>query len=308
MDLVSVIIPTYNRSGFLVEAIQSVIAQTYRPIECIVVDDGSTDDTSIVVEEFKRQSTPGLDIYYIKQANQGAQIARNTGTRAAKGKYIQYLDSDDILYPNKFEHQVKYFSSHPDCDGVFGDWEISENGKIEKVKAHASSDLIAQFLTGRCIANFSFLMTNEMVKKIGDWDVNIKRNQEIDFHIRGLLAGAKFHYQSLDTGCWRKHDSDRINSTTGLLHILFFFKKMETMLRDSGKFDKSLSIRISNLYDWFLLQYAEEPMENRLKLIAEMLRLQTSKLLFNNRLLNYLYRSGGKKFAIRCADFFNRNK
>lgn len=196
--LVSIIIPTYNRSVLLGEALQSVISQTYRPIDCIVVDDGSTDNTKEIVENFQSNVDEGLEIRNIKQNNSGAQVARNCGSAAARGEFIQYLDSDDILYPDKLSWQVNYFNLHPDCDAVFGDWEKGTLEKKEKLIAHKNDDLIIQFLTEKCIANFAMLMRMGLVKKIGVWDINIKRNQEVDFHLRGVLAGGKYDIEILN--------------------------------------------------------------------------------------------------------------
>lgn len=107
-DLVSVIIPTYNRSQLVTEAIDSVLCQTYPNMELIVVNDGSTDDT----EEKLR---PYMDrIIYIRKENGGVSSAVNAGLRAAKGKYIARLDDDDLFMPDKTEKQVRVFEQDPD--------------------------------------------------------------------------------------------------------------------------------------------------------------------------------------------------
>jgi glycosyltransferase involved in cell wall biosynthesis len=101
MPTVSVIIPTFNRSKLVVNAIQSVLCQTYRDYEIIVVDDGSTDNTGEVL-------TPFMDrIRYVSQANLGASAAKNRGLQLAKGKWISILDSDDFWFPTKLEAQLK---------------------------------------------------------------------------------------------------------------------------------------------------------------------------------------------------------
>jgi glycosyltransferase involved in cell wall biosynthesis len=99
--LVSVIIPTYNRARTIERAVNSVLAQSWKQIEVIVVDDGSTDETSQLLARY------GDQIHVICQRNQGASAARNTGIRAAKGEVISFLDSDDAWLPEKTERQVK---------------------------------------------------------------------------------------------------------------------------------------------------------------------------------------------------------
>jgi glycosyltransferase involved in cell wall biosynthesis len=111
--LVSVIIPCYNHARFLREAIESVLNQTYRHFEVIVVDDGSTDDT--------RQVASGYDgVRLISQDNRGLSAARNAGLRASGGSYKVFLDADDRLLPNALETGVEALGAHPECAFVFG--------------------------------------------------------------------------------------------------------------------------------------------------------------------------------------------
>ncbi|QPN64309.1 glycosyltransferase family A protein [Synechococcus sp. CBW1004] len=117
-DLVSTIIPVYNRPKMVRRAVASVLAQTYRPIEILLVDDGSTDATPEVLAEL--QTAHPEEIRVIRQANAGAGPARETGRLQAHGAYIQYLDSDDYLLPNKFTDQVAALKAHPECAIAYG--------------------------------------------------------------------------------------------------------------------------------------------------------------------------------------------
>lgn len=107
--LVSVIIPTYNRRRYLAEALESVWSQTYRQVEVIVVDDGSTDGTGAWLETYAHRER----LRYLYQPNQGVSAARNQGIRLARGKYLAFLDSDDLFEPYKLEKQVAYLEEHP---------------------------------------------------------------------------------------------------------------------------------------------------------------------------------------------------
>jgi glycosyltransferase involved in cell wall biosynthesis len=115
---VSVVVPTYNYAHFLPVALDSVLAQTFRDWECIIVDDGSTDDTAAVADAYVRRDPR---FRYIHQANRGLAGARNSGVRNARGEAIQFLDADDRLLPPKLERHVAYLDSHPECDIVYGD-------------------------------------------------------------------------------------------------------------------------------------------------------------------------------------------
>ena len=294
--LVSVIIPTYNRAALLEIALQSIIDQTYRPIECIVVDDGSTDSTAELMRKYEEYSSGQLVIKYITQENAGSQVARNTGTKASTGEFIQYLDSDDLLYSEKLERQVVYLTQNPACDGVFGDWSKGLPNENELVKGYVSDDMITQMLIDRCIANFSFLMRCSIVAKTGIWDPAIRRNQEIDFHIRGLLAGARFHYQPGNTGLWRLHTSERIANTTGLNDVVFFYQKMERLLNEQHLFPDKLKARIASLYMWLISQYIDKPNAALISMLAETIRLNPTISFYNTK-MKWLTKLAGRKIA-----------
>jgi glycosyltransferase involved in cell wall biosynthesis len=105
--LVSVIIPVYNGGRYLRAALESVFAQTYRPFEVIVVDDGSVDDSGVIAQSFP-------EVRYMHQANQGVAAARNNGIDAARGELLAFLDQDDLWTPEKLKLQIGYLLSHPD--------------------------------------------------------------------------------------------------------------------------------------------------------------------------------------------------
>ncbi|MGD0948065.1 MAG: glycosyltransferase family A protein, partial [Candidatus Binatia bacterium] len=98
--LITTIIPVYNRPQLLRQAVASVLAQTYQPIEIVIVDDGSTDDTPQVAETLREQHPD--EVAVLRQPNRGPGPAREAGRRAARGEFVQYLDSDDLLLPDKF--------------------------------------------------------------------------------------------------------------------------------------------------------------------------------------------------------------
>lgn len=113
---ISIIIPTYNCGSYLAEAIDSVIAQTLHDWECIIVDDGSTDNTKELVQSYIQRNQ---QIKYIYQENQGVSSARNTGIHHSSGKYILPLDGDDYIDPIYAEKAVNYLESHPDTKLVY---------------------------------------------------------------------------------------------------------------------------------------------------------------------------------------------
>lgn len=131
--LISIIVPCFNQGEFLAEALNSVMGQTYSNWECVIVDDGSEDDTSVVAAEFVEKDRR---FSYIKQDNQGPSIARNNGISLSKGTYILPLDSDDIIESTYLEKAINYFNNHPDTKLIYcradrfgeehGEWRLPQ--------------------------------------------------------------------------------------------------------------------------------------------------------------------------------------
>jgi glycosyltransferase involved in cell wall biosynthesis len=127
LNLVSVIIPTYNCARYVNTAIQSVLEQSYSNTEIIVVDDGSTDETRDVIQSFKKE------IVYIHQENKGLPGARNRGIQEASGEYVAFLDADDLWRKDKLEIQAQVLESFPSVYLVFSDFSVfDENGYKEQ--------------------------------------------------------------------------------------------------------------------------------------------------------------------------------
>src|SRR4051812_6975653 len=114
--LVSVIVPAFNDERYLGEALKSALAQDYANKEIIVVDDGSTDSTPQILSTFSRE------IRVFRQSNGGAPVARNAAIAQARGKYLAFLDADDLWLPQKLSAQITYLEAHPDVGMVYSAW------------------------------------------------------------------------------------------------------------------------------------------------------------------------------------------
>src|SRR5215469_12015906 len=120
MDSISVIIPTYNSGLDLTEAVESALAQTYAPVEIIVIDDGSTDDTEEICARFP------APVRYLKQPKTGVAAARNRAVREAKGTWIAYQDADDIAEPTRLETQMAVLKTFPHVRWCFGNGSVMD--------------------------------------------------------------------------------------------------------------------------------------------------------------------------------------
>jgi hypothetical protein len=190
LNLVSTIIPVFNRPTLLREAVQSVLDQSYRPIEIIIVDDESTDDTPDCVRSLV-SAHPDL-VRTARQKNAGPGVARETGRQMAQGEFIQYLDSDDILLPGKFEKQVAALRSNPDA-GVAYCWtryrKIGEAPHPEPWKRSriVVDTMFPTFLDDRWWDTPTPLYRRAVCDEAGPWtDLRLEEDWEYDCRIAAL--------------------------------------------------------------------------------------------------------------------------
>jgi len=182
-NLVSVIIATYNRENFLKETIDSVLAQTYKNFELIIIDDGSTDSTKKIVKSYNDSR-----IKYFYQKNSGQNSAKNNGLLAAKGKYITILDSDDVILPKKLELQVNALEKNHLSAVVYGgiiliDSNSNEIGK-QKLKIHSGNVLKELLFTNFLYNGSNALFKRECIEKTGLFDESVKRMTDWDLYLR----------------------------------------------------------------------------------------------------------------------------
>jgi glycosyltransferase involved in cell wall biosynthesis len=179
--LVSVILPTYNRSAFISSAVDSVLNQTYTRFELIVVDDGSTDHTPALLERY------GDAIKVVRQENQGVSAARNRGIRTAAGDLIALLDSDDYWLPKKLEEQVALFNSQPDLLICQTEEIWIRNGRrVNPKKRHQKqSGMIFERSLPLCLVSPSAVMLHRaLFDEVGLFDETLPACEDYDLWLR----------------------------------------------------------------------------------------------------------------------------
>ncbi len=181
--LVSVMIPAYNAGRYLAEALDSVFAQTHRPLEVIVVDDGSDDDTADVARAY------GDRITFIQQERQGNGGARNTAIARAGGDYFTFLDADDRFRPDKLERELEVLEAEPELEAVFG-----------HVREFVSPDVDPQVraLMRAPHENVAFISPNLMLIRrdaffrVGVFDASLNIGVTVDWCVRASDAGLRY--------------------------------------------------------------------------------------------------------------------
>lgn len=210
--LVSTIIPVFNRSAMLREAVASVVAQTYRPIEIIIVDDGSTDDTPRVADAL---AAAHEEVRVVHQTNRGVGLARETGRLDARGEFIQHLDSDDILYPRKFELQVAGLRAQPECDVSYG-WTrvLHSDGSFgavpEKGTGQRIETMFPAMLATRWWHTPTPLFRASIVKRAGAW-LPLLNEEDWEYDARVAALGVRLHYIPEWIAEVRDHAGERLS-------------------------------------------------------------------------------------------------
>lgn len=257
--LVSVVIPLYNREHLIKRTLDCVKAQSHRPIELIVIDDGSSDGGYHVVSDWKtKNEEEELTVNLVSQSNSGAPAARNHGVAISRGEYLQFLDSDDVLFKDKIFNQVQIlrFSA---CDFAVCDYRYIEvnGGREEEIKVvENSGDLRKKTMKGHSVYTSSPLIRSSAIKGAARWDERLKRNQDIDFAFRLLFFSRSYCYTP---GVWcdyHVHEGGRISDSyrkthpqhavriVGIIGLLFS--------RGGGSFTRNIYMVLGG--SWYLIR------------------------------------------------------
>lgn len=213
-ELVSVIVPCYNVQKYVQETIESVLSQTYSPIELILVDDGSTDETFAVLNKYASER-----VHVISQDNGGACRARNRGLEKAKGKYIQYIDGDDAISKDKIAAQIQLLDKAENfiavCNTVFfndGDDHLSILPKDESRFLFNTNDpvdflvnLYGGYGEGSMVQTNAWLTPRKIIDAIGPWNEEILQDQDGEYFCRAVLASKGIVYSPNGISFYRKH-------------------------------------------------------------------------------------------------------
>jgi len=216
---VSLIIPTFNRAGLLAELLDSVKAQAWRPVEVIVVDDASTDETEEAVRTFSTGCSrdEGIDVRYVRQAaRRGAPAARNHGISVASGGGLMFVDSDDTLAPAGLIDLATHLFQNDSYDYVYGrviltDGRLKALPKIAPVGAPFSMDAAVD-VAGYHWHTMGALYRRSCIDRIGPWNEALTGSQDWEYQARVKLSGGRGEFVDTLVGYWRQHDSGRVGA------------------------------------------------------------------------------------------------
>ncbi|MCG3154499.1 MAG: hypothetical protein DKINENOH_01093 [bacterium] len=258
--LVSIIIPTYNYGHFIAQTLDSVLEQTFQDWECLIVDDGSTDETFQVVKRCLDKDKRFR--YHAHQSNQGLSAARNTGLKESKGKYIQILDADDVLEKRKIEIHATYLENHPEVDIVYGNvryfrtentgeklfgrWRNSGEAPWMPETSGKGYSVLETLVRRNIMVVNAPLFRKSVFDDVGIFDEELYSRSDWDYWIRCAEKGKYFQYlempQTLALVRW--HIASMSNEESGQKERIL---KSELLMRAKmmSRFSDSALIRIN---------------------------------------------------------------
>ena len=265
--LVSVVMPVYNacrvNKQFLIKALDSIANQTYKNVELVIVDDGSTDETHAVCQDYLK-AHPELRVQYLRKANGGQSCARNFGARASQGDYIGFLDQDDEWYENKLEKVIPWLANktidvlYTDADNIDGDDNVTFgriHGQYHCGWPHPKSSL--EDILFKDIFVMPGLMT---IKKsafdaVGGFDEKLSGYEDDDLFLR-LYERFKFFYLPIPTLRWRMYGDNYSFSHRMLASRVYYWNKLIANYTRQGK-DRYRVHMISLRFFWQFMGQAK---------------------------------------------------
>lgn len=261
-DLCTVIITSFQREKYILATTESVFQQTYRPIELVIIDDGSTDNTFELLKNWKDKiKDDEFKVVLVKQENTGAPKARNRALSICTGEYIQEVGSDDLLHPSKLEYSIKLLKENQDCQSAWAPVKMFYNpeegnifgntkSKLEDIKVNfkKTSDNVfdPQYMPSAA------LHRREVFSKAGSWNEKLRRWQDLEYQVKIMNAVKK--YIVIDQAMYygRQHNDGRINDLykekAGIEAGILSLKYVEKELGEKAKRNEAVKKEMSDFY------------------------------------------------------------
>jgi len=222
LNVVSVIIPVFNRDKFIADTLKTLKEQNYRPLEVILVDDASTDNTVNEINTFiQNNSKKDFNIsLYLNKNNKGACFCRNYGLHNSSGKYIQFLDSDDLLHVDKIDIQVKSLENN-NLTLAISDYQYLENKKVIK-RCKNNGNLFKRIALGWSMFTASPLIRSCLIKNKITWNEKLLFLQDKDFLFKVLMLSGHYSYIPNFSSYYVQHSSNQISDLYSIKRPQFF--------------------------------------------------------------------------------------
>ncbi|GEM_PF-6961824 len=249
---ISVIIPTYNRAHFILNALNSILEQSYRPIEILVIDDGSTDDTEEKLTTWndcnlnstEATDQSGITFHYLNQLNAGPSAARNRGIRASTGEFIHFMDSDDLIHPQLYSKAISQMQTDQSEICHFGMQFFNDGSPTKLFNRYAppsAKSLLDGFFKNNLLGfGVGFIRTREHCLKLEPWDIKLRSiAEDRDYCFNSLVLASTYSVINKPLYFVRQHTTGRLNcerrSQTRWEQRLYADSKIARVLQSTPK-------------------------------------------------------------------------
>jgi len=302
---VSIIIPLYNQKQFIADAIESALAQTYKNIEVIVVNDGSTDSPDEVLDNYKDK------VKVVYQENKGLAAARNRGLLESTGEYIQFLDADDFLFHDKIERQISIINKYngdinviPYCGSLrvySEDLTSSKDFEYQKVE-NMTNNPILKIIDLRVffpLPIHTVLLNKNLIRNNGGFDENMNANEDRLFWTKVCLNGCRFIYDNTYGVEYRKHSfSMTTDKNRMFLSHMKYLEAVQNLFKNGHEMPLEIKKKLTDVYFGFFYStvYMSDSKQKLSCLIAKIESvIPQNYFKTNNRLKKYLIKTFGIK-------------
>jgi glycosyltransferase involved in cell wall biosynthesis len=305
--LVSIIIPCKNGAAWLGAAIESCLGQSWKSLEIIVVDDASTDRSRDIARHYRDRGVVALD-----SPRRGASAARNTGLQQARGDFIQFLDADDVLDPQKIRVQVERLAGAPAGAVASGAWARFRTHPSEAVLAAEpvwrdfgapEEFLIASWLGGGMMANFAWLSPRAVLEQAGPWDETLSLVDDGEYFCRVLLAASAVVFCGDARGFYRSTAAPGLSGRRDRAALVSGFSAIDLSCRRLLRQCSSPAAKKACATNYLRFAYSTYPQARDLVASAE----RRARELGGSELrpgggpaFQFLARAFGWKFATHC--------
>lgn len=250
MESISVIVPVFNRKGLVLRCLDSILNQTLKPLELIVVDNVSTDGTYEVVKEWMKCNT-GSDIEFklLKEEKKGACYARQKGFENSRGEKVIFFDSDDAMHPSLMEKASFAFKKNLDVDIVCWKCRIHQLDGTSKIPAFIPKNALESHLIHTLLRPQGYMVKREIMEKAGAWRKSVKVWNDLELGLRIILKDPKIHgIDEVLAEIYSQKES--ITGTDFSSREGEWENTLEEMDRENEKFHHPLQTRIGNILDY----------------------------------------------------------
>jgi glycosyltransferase involved in cell wall biosynthesis len=259
--LVTVIVPAFNYGSLIAYTLESLLDQEYRNWECIVVDDGSEDDTASVVNRYRNRDKR---IVYVYQRNGGLSNARNNGLLQARGKYVQFLDADDLIESGKLQCHVQYLENNPGIDIVYGGARYFRMDRPNERRysmrdddapwmpetSGSGEEVIRSLINANIMVVSAPLLRRRIIGQVGLFDEEISIIADWDYWIRCSIKGARFQYLdeagALSLIRWHSNSLSQNRLKLGK-HTIRLRQKLDKILQDGALIEYNRLNKLSDV-------------------------------------------------------------